>query len=83
MSKSTVRRSKRLSWLLRHGAGESGLAMDGAGWAPVDDVLATPNMSLAELTDAVETNDKGRLQLDGGRIRACRGSLARGHASLD
>jgi RNA:NAD 2'-phosphotransferase (TPT1/KptA family) len=30
--------SKKLSWLLRHGAGEAGLEMDAAGWAEVADV---------------------------------------------
>lgn len=30
---------RRLSWLLRHAAGEEGLEMDQAGWATIDDVL--------------------------------------------
>jgi putative RNA 2'-phosphotransferase len=77
MSKASVRRSKQLSWLLRHGAGEAGLAMDDAGWAHVSDVLVMLDLSPAELIEAVETNDKGRLQLDDDRIRACQGhSLA-------
>jgi putative RNA 2'-phosphotransferase len=77
MSNASVRRSKQLSWLLRHGAGEQGLAMDEAGWASVDDVLALLDITHAELLDTVETNDKGRLELEGVRIRACQGhSLA-------
>lgn len=69
--------SRRLSWLLRHGAGEHGLAMDEAGWASVADTLRVAGITREELLRAVETNDKGRLELDGERIRACQGhSLA-------
>jgi putative RNA 2'-phosphotransferase len=70
---STPRLSRRLSWLLRHGAGESGLAMDEAGWASVDDVLAVAGIARHQLLRAVERNDTQRLQLDGERIRACQG----------
>lgn len=68
-----VARSKHLSWLLRHGAVEAGLAMDPAGWSDVDDVLAQTGLSRAELEEAVRTNTKGRLELDGTRVRACQG----------
>ncbi|MBI2706205.1 MAG: RNA 2'-phosphotransferase [Actinobacteria bacterium] len=73
MSKLSVRRSKQLSWLLRHSANEAGLSMDEAGWADVEEVLVVLDMTRANLLDAVETNDKGRAQLDGARIRACQG----------
>lgn len=72
-----TRASRQLSWLLRHGAGTSGLTMDGAGWAAVDDVLAITGITPAELRRAVEENEKGRLQLDGTRIRACQGHSLR------
>ena len=72
-ARSGQRDSRRLSWLLRHGARETNLAMDGAGWSAVDDVLAALGMSRDALDRAVAENDKGRLQLDGGRIRACQG----------
>jgi putative RNA 2'-phosphotransferase len=68
-----VARSKHLSWLLRHGAVETGLAMDPAGWAEVEDVLAQTRMTRAQLEEAVRTNTKGRLQLEGDRVRACQG----------
>ena len=68
-----VTRSKHLSWLLRHGAVESGLAMDPAGWSDVDDVLAKTGLTLAQLEEIVRTNTKGRLQLEGERVRACQG----------
>jgi putative RNA 2'-phosphotransferase len=72
-----VRLSKRLSWLLRHGAGEAGLPMDQAGWSEIDDVVAILGITRAQLDQAVRNNDKGRLAVEGGRVRACQGhSLA-------
>jgi putative RNA 2'-phosphotransferase len=71
--RALVRKSKRLSWLLRHGAGEVGLTMDAAGWAPVAEVLAHTRLSPAELAHVVARNNKGRLQLEGERVRACQG----------
>ncbi len=73
MSSELVALSKRLSWLLRHGANESGLAMDEAGWSEVDDVLQVLGVTRAELDLAVSQNDKGRLAVSGSRIHACQG----------
>lgn len=73
MNKQLVKKSKRLSWLLRHGATEVGLDMDEAGWVDVGAVLRTLHMSLADLEWVVRENDKRRLQLEGGRVRACQG----------
>jgi putative RNA 2'-phosphotransferase len=67
------KKSKKLSWLLRHGASEIGLDMDEAGWVDVDQVLSILNMQLHELQTVVQENDKRRLQLEGGRVRACQG----------
>lgn len=51
--------------------------MDEAGWAEIADVLDVLDLSGVALDDAVETNDKRRLQVEGSRIRACQGhSLA-------
>jgi putative RNA 2'-phosphotransferase len=75
---ATTRLSKRLSWLLRHGAGEAGLDMDAAGWAPVVQVLAVLRISRADLDEAVRANDKGRLQLAGDLVRACQGHSLEG-----
>lgn len=76
-SRAAIARSKELSWLLRHGAREVGLAMDEAGWVAIADVLARIGMDRDELDEAVRTNTKGRLQIDGDRVRACQGhSLA-------
>ncbi|MFC9690160.1 RNA 2'-phosphotransferase [Kribbella sp. NPDC056951] len=69
--------SRALSRLLRHTAGERGLAMTADGWAAIADVLKVLGLERAALDRAVEVNDKQRLQVDGERIRACQGhSLA-------
>ncbi|MCS6898497.1 MAG: RNA 2'-phosphotransferase [Myxococcales bacterium] len=70
--------SKKLSWLLRHGAGKAGLSMDEAGWAPVEEVLAKLQISRELLVQAVEENSKARLEMAGGRIRACQGHSLEG-----
>jgi putative RNA 2'-phosphotransferase len=73
MNQTLKQRSKRLSWLLRHGAIETGLSMDPAGWAAVGDVQEAVKLSREELEEVVATNTKRRLQLEGDRIRACQG----------
>jgi putative RNA 2'-phosphotransferase len=74
------KRSKRLSWLLRHGASEHDLDMDEAGWVDVDQVLQILNMPMHELETVVRENDKRRLELVGGRVRACQGHSIDNHA---
>jgi len=76
--KDVVRDSKRLSWLLRHGAGDQGLAMTADGWAAIDDVCALLELDRTALDRAVRHNDKNRLQVDGQRIRACQGHSLQG-----
>jgi putative RNA 2'-phosphotransferase len=73
MNPELVALSKRLSWLLRHGANEAELAMDEAGWSELDDVLRVLAVNRAELDLAVRQNDKGRLVVAGSRVRACQG----------
>jgi len=76
-SRRVVRGSKKLSWLLRHGANQEGLAMDAAGWASLGDVLALTRLGLPELERILRENDKHRFQRDGERVRASQGhSLA-------
>jgi putative RNA 2'-phosphotransferase len=47
--------------------------MDEAGWVDVAEVLDALEMSHDQLLEAVATNDKGRLELEAGRVRACQG----------
>ncbi len=65
--------SHTLSWLLRHGANEAKLAMDAAGWASLDDVLAIVRVPRGVLDDVVRENNKSRYEVRGGLIRACQG----------
>ena len=58
--------SKRLSWLLRHGAETVGLQLLPGGFLPVRDVLATPNLrrySEQDFIRVVDQNDKQRFSL--------------------
>lgn len=70
-----VRRSKRLSYVLRHAPGSVGLTLDAAGWADVDALLAALGWTRGELERVVATNDKRRFAFDptGTRIRASQG----------
>jgi len=75
--KNITRASHALSALLRHRAGEVGLPMDAAGWADVGDVLRVARLSPELLDAAVRENNKSRLEVRDGRIRASQGhSLA-------
>ena len=75
-----VRTSKFLSLVLRHEPQRIGLALDEAGWADVDELLAaatragTP-LDRETLERVVRENDKQRFALspDGRRIRASQG----------
>ena len=73
--RDVVRRSKRLSYVLRHAPDSVGLTLDAAGWADVDTLLAALGWTRAELERVVATNDKRRFALDdtGSRIRASQG----------
>ena len=70
-----VRRSKRLSYVLRHAPGSVGLTLDAAGWADVGALLDALGWTRAELERVVATNDERRFALDesGTRIRASQG----------
>ena len=77
---SDTRRSKRLSYWLRHAPEVGGLQLDQAGWAPTGAVLEALNdvrlpTTPSELEALVARSDKQRfeLSLDGNRIRARQG----------
>jgi 2'-phosphotransferase len=63
-----VQVSKKLSWLLRHGAESEGLKLDSAGFINLQDVLDNRNLrslkvSFAEVREIVRENDKQRFTL--------------------
>jgi putative RNA 2'-phosphotransferase len=80
MKMPDIRRSKRLSYWLRHAPALADLQLDPAGWAPTDAILKAlirarlPTTSV-ELEALVAQSDKQRFELsaDGSRIRARQG----------
>lgn len=79
MSPDQVKKSKFLSWLLRHGAWKAGVRLDEAGWTDLDEVTRVSGLSRQEIEDLARHDRKRRLQIEGGRIRACQGhTLASG-----
>jgi len=70
--------STRLSWLLRHGAHETGLVMDTAGFAAIADVLQHARLTRADLDTVVAENNKERFEIRGERIRAVQGHSLEG-----
>jgi putative RNA 2'-phosphotransferase len=78
MTDDITRASKALAYVLRHRPQSIGIALDGAGWVRIVDLLA----ALAEhgrpiprdlLDRVVEGTDKRRFEVDGDRIRAAQG----------
>ncbi|MCA1711707.1 MAG: RNA 2'-phosphotransferase [Actinobacteria bacterium] len=69
------RRSKRLSYLLRHAPETAELRRDAAGWVDVGELLAALRLTREQLDHVVATNDKQRFAYDdsGRRIRAVQG----------
>lgn len=82
-TKETVALSKKLSWLLRHAAAEEGVALDGAGWASIEEVLAKLSMTAEQLEQVVSQNDKSRFELEGEFIRATQGHSKANSVSLE
>ncbi|TID23999.1 tRNA 2'-phosphotransferase 1 [Venturia nashicola] len=63
-----VQVSKKMSWLLRHGAEKEGLVLGSGGYMSVHDVLQNRNLkslkvTFAELRSIVESNDKQRFSM--------------------
>ena len=63
-SSSDIAASKKLSWLLRHGAHEAGVALSPEGWASLDVVLRTLKLSEETVHRVVQSNEKKRFELD-------------------
>ena len=90
MTPPLVRISKFLSLVLRHDPGKIGLALDAAGWADVDELIAAAARAGVEidretLARVVAENDKQRFALspDGRRIRANQGHSVRVDLGLE
>lgn len=71
------RASQRLSWALRHGARELGLAMDAAGWVSVGELRRALSLGEEQLARVIAGNNKARFEQRGETLRAAQGhSLA-------
>jgi putative RNA 2'-phosphotransferase len=73
-----ARKSKELSWLLRHGAREMGLAMDSAGFALIGEVLRMTGLSREAFDEVVAENNKSRYEVRGKQVRAVQGHSLEG-----
>ena len=74
----TEKISRKLSWLLRHGAEQEALSMDAAGWVKIADVLSCVRITRAQLDQVVAENNKRRLQVAGDRVRCMQGHSLEG-----
>ena len=68
MVESYIKKSKFLSWALRHNPGKIGLNLDANGWADVSELIECArkqNISLSRsiVNQIVETDSKGRYEL--------------------
>jgi putative RNA 2'-phosphotransferase len=70
-----VKKSKHLSLVLRHKPESAGLTLDDAGWVEVSKLLPAMKMTIEELKDVVENNNKQRFEfnIDESKIRARQG----------
>ena len=68
-----VRLSKKLSWLLRHGAAEAGVTQSEDGFVALADALRVAQCSRETLDRVAQENAKKRFEIVGDRIRAVQG----------
>lgn len=64
--KKMVQLSKKLSYVLRHGATKEGFNIDNAGFILISEIMASPkfkNYSFEQIQYVVENNDKKRFEL--------------------
>ena len=57
--------SKKLSYLLRHGAEKAKLSMDTAGYVPLEEImeLLDKNVTVEKIESIVNNNDKKRFEI--------------------
>jgi len=61
-----VRISKKLAFILRHGAEKEGIAIGSDGYVKLDDLLSRPDfkeITFEKIKDVVENNDKKRFEM--------------------
>lgn len=70
--------SKWMSWALRHQPQRAGITLDDEGWTDLDALVTAcqkkfPAVTVALIDEVVATDNKGRYQIEGSRIRAVQG----------
>ena len=78
MEPHDIQLSKRMSRVLRHAPESVGIELDAHGWVDLTTLVHALNRSGRRVTDndvirVVESNDKKRYAIEGGRIRASQG----------
>lgn len=64
-----VRRSKHLSLVLRHDPASVGITLDSAGWTDVAALLPAMRLTMEQLVEVVENNNKKRFEFNAERTR--------------
>ena len=78
MTSPLEQKSRHLTWLLRHGARETGLKMNTAGWVDIHAILKISGLSRTQLRNVVAGDHKQRFQIHADQIRACQGHSTSG-----
>jgi putative RNA 2'-phosphotransferase len=75
MRKELESKSKYLSMLLRHKPEQANLTMDADGWVAISQLITNTDITLLELKEIVDTNEKKRfvVNTDYTKIRAAQG----------
>lgn len=74
VQKASVKQSKRLSYLLRHGAQKEGLAITAEGFVLITDLIKkSPDLSVEIINEIAERDEKNRFFIKDGLIRANQG----------
>lgn len=73
--KQLIKKSKYLSYVLRHNPQDADITLDDHGWAKVKDILKNLKLSQEDLDFIVDTDEKKRYEYDKTHenIRACQG----------
>lgn len=75
-----IETSKYIAYLLRHNPSDKNLTMDNKGFVLVEELLNSLNLSMEELIEIVETDNKKRYEFnsDKSKIRAVQGHSIKG-----
>lgn len=78
LTKQQVKRSKTLSYLLRHHPEEFGCSIDEFGWCPVASIIQNTDFTMEELQELIENETRYTFSEDGEYVRAYHGHSIQG-----